>query len=188
MITNFIHQQFFTNLDICDQIIKYHNNNPKKRLGCTIGDDGREMISFSKKKSWDTELVKTTPEAKEYFIQLRPIIDEYIKKFPACNYYSPWDIFENVNIQHYVPGGGYYEWHTERGGALPPGSTRHLVFMTYLNDVNDGGETEFLHQEIKVKPQKGLTLIWPADWTYTHRGITSLTEDKYIVTGWFNFY
>jgi hypothetical protein len=60
--------------------------------------------------------------------------------------------------------------------------------MTYLNDVNDGGETHFYHQELKVQPRKGLTLIWPADWTYTHRGIASPTEDKYIVTGWYSYH
>jgi hypothetical protein len=60
--------------------------------------------------------------------------------------------------------------------------------MTYLNDVNDQGETEFYHQNIKIKPEKGLTLIWPADWTHTHRGITSPSENKFIVTGWYNFY
>jgi hypothetical protein len=59
--------------------------------------------------------------------------------------------------------------------------------MTYLNDVDEAGETEFLYQEIKFKPKKGLTLIWPADWTHTHRGIPSLSEEKYIITGWFNF-
>ena len=59
--------------------------------------------------------------------------------------------------------------------------------MTYLNDVTDGGETEFLHQGLKVQPQKGLTLIWPADWTHTHRGVASPTQEKAIVTGWFNY-
>ena len=60
--------------------------------------------------------------------------------------------------------------------------------MTYLNDVNDGGETEFIHQGMQIHPEKGKTLIWPADWTHTHRGIPSPTETKYIVTGWFNFF
>ena len=59
--------------------------------------------------------------------------------------------------------------------------------MTYLNDVENEGETEFYHQKIKVKPQKGLTLIWPADWTHTHRGIASKIDEKYIITGWFSF-
>ena len=59
--------------------------------------------------------------------------------------------------------------------------------MTYLNDVSDGGETEFFHQKLKVKPVKGKTVLWPTDFTHLHRGITSPTEDKYIATGWFNF-
>jgi hypothetical protein len=59
--------------------------------------------------------------------------------------------------------------------------------MTYLNDVTDGGETEFFYQKLKIKPEKGLTLIWPSDWPWTHRGIPSHTEDKYITTGWVHF-
>ena len=69
-----------------------------------------------------------------------------------------------------------------------PGVTRHLVFMTYLNDISDEGETEWKHQGLKVKPEKGLTVIWPADWTYTHKGIPSHSETKYIATGWYNFF
>jgi hypothetical protein len=56
-----------------------------------------------------------------------------------------------------------------------------------LNDVHDAGETEFLLQKVKAKPTKGLSLIWPSDWTHTHRGIVSPTEEKYIITGWFDF-
>ena len=59
--------------------------------------------------------------------------------------------------------------------------------MFYLNDVEDEGETEFYYQKLKVKPKKGLTLIWPADWTHTHRGIPSKTQEKYIATGWYSF-
>ena len=59
--------------------------------------------------------------------------------------------------------------------------------MTYLNDVSDHGETEWFHQKLKVKPKKGLTVIWPADWTFTHRGISSPTQRKIIVTGWFSY-
>ena len=59
--------------------------------------------------------------------------------------------------------------------------------MTYLNDITDDGETEFFHQKIKIKPEKGLTVIWPADWTFTHRGIPSNTQVKYITTGWMSF-
>ena len=59
--------------------------------------------------------------------------------------------------------------------------------MTYLNDVTDAGGTEFYHQKVTVTPVKGLTLVWPADWTFTHRGVPSPTQEKRIMTGWFNF-
>ena len=58
--------------------------------------------------------------------------------------------------------------------------------MTYLNDVEDGG-TEFYYQGLKTKAEKGLTLIWPSDFTHTHRGIISNTKEKYIATGWFSY-
>ena len=60
-------------------------------------------------------------------------------------------------------------------------------FLDGFNVAFFQGETEFLHQKIKAKPRKGLTLIWPADWTHVHRGIVSASEEKYIITGWFDF-
>ena len=104
-----------------------------------------------------------------------------------CNEYGAWSVIEPVNIQYYKPSQGYHAWHTERTTHKEPEGHRHLVFMTYLNDVNAKGETEFYHQKMKVKPRKGLTLIWPADWTHTHRGVTSHTQEKYIITGWLSY-
>ena len=98
-----------------------------------------------------------------------------------------WSIIESINVQKYIPGQWYKKWHCERGNPKIKNLTRFLVFMTYLNDVDDEGETEFLYQNIKVKPQKGKTLIWPVDWTHAHKGIPSRTQTKYIVTGWFSF-
>ena len=48
--------------------------------------------------------------------------------------------------------------------------------------------TEFQYQKLKVKPVKGKMVIWPTDFTHFHRGITSPTQDKYIATGWLNFF
>ena len=46
--------------------------------------------------------------------------------------------------------------------------------MTYLNDVadEDGGSTVFTHYGLEVQPQKGHTLIWPAEWTHAHKGVS----------------
>jgi hypothetical protein len=59
-----------------------------------------------------------------------------------------------------------------------------MAFTYYLNNVNDGGETEFLYLKKRVKPIEGRLLIWPASYTHTHRGNPPLSHSKYIVTGW----
>ena len=56
-----------------------------------------------------------------------------------------------------------------------------------MNTVNDGGETEWPIQGVKIKPEKGLTVFWPTDWTHMHKGIVSPTEHKYITSGWYEF-
>ena len=92
-----------------------------------------------------------------------------------------------MSVQHYKPGEGYYKWHMENDGHRHT-MYRHLVFMTYLNDVENGG-TEFLYfPDLNIQARKGLTLIWPAGWTHTHRGVVSNVDEKYITTGWFSFY
>mgnify|MGYP001263064284 FL=1 len=60
--------------------------------------------------------------------------------------------------------------------------------MTYLNSITEkGGETEFMYQNVKIKPEKGLTLIWPASWQHTHRGNRCQKQEKYIITGWYSY-
>ena len=59
--------------------------------------------------------------------------------------------------------------------------------MTYLNDVEDGGNTYFTHYDLKIKPEIGKTLIWPAEWTHAHCGEVLNSGVKYIITGWMHF-
>jgi len=120
-----------------------------------------------------------------YLAELDKCIKAYVEEFipkSVCEYLK-YDIPEPFNIQHYKKGQGFYQWHYERMANVETNWRRSLVFMTYLNDVEDGG-TEFLNQECEVRARKNLTLIWPADWTHTHRGVISQTKEKTIITGW----
>lgn len=93
----------------------------------------------------------------------------------------------SMKMQKTSPGGGYHVWHSEQGSG--PSSNRVLVYALYLNDLNvDGGETEFLYQKMRFKPEQNTMLFWPAAYTHTHRGNPVLGDtDKYIVTGWFYY-
>ena len=176
---NFIHESFLKDINFCDELIEYYKISPKYE-----GSIGRGVDKNIKDS---TDCILQGELLTKYCEHLQKIVNEYIEKFPFCNNYNPWVITEPPNIQKYEPNGGFKKWHTERTSDLNPQNTRHLVFMTYLNDVTDGGGTEFYHQKLITKAEKGKTLIWPTDWTYTHRGVVSPTQEKYIITGWFNY-
>lgn len=181
-LNNFIAGWYFTDHAICDKLITYHENSNKH-----VGKNSEYgIIDESIKKSLDCHLDDKSLFV-EYQTNLQLCVNEYIKKYDFSNDYAAWSITQYINLQQYLPGMGFYKWHAERTCSHPSEATRHLVFMTYLNDVVSGGETEFYYQKIKIQPKKGLTLIWPADWTFTHRGLTSTSETKYIATGWFNY-
>lgn len=90
----------------------------------------------------------------------------------------------DIKVQKTPPGGGYHMWHYE--SPLQEYAQRELVWMIYLNDMPDGeAETEFMYQRRRIKPTAGTVVIWPAGFTHTHKGNTVLTQDKYILTGWY---
>lgn len=191
---NFIHTEFLSDVLICDKVIKTFNDNFDKAGPGRVGYHNELIVDTEIKESYDLSINpkevytdKKYVDIKLYLDQLKQIANNYIQKFPYSNEYSPWGINDYINIQWYKPNGGFKKWHTERNCATLPHASRHLVWMTFLNDVDDGGETDFFHQRIKIPPKKGLTVLWPADWTYTHKGLVSPTQDKYIITGWYNF-
>ena len=193
--------------DICDNLIDFFEEYPMgdveyktKKYGTfrgtkTAGKASANGVPFIDKKIKVSTDLAVPHHAEDERIQnyqqaLGKILDEYETKYPwvskKCQEWgsAPWDFF---NIQKYEPGEGFYAWHSERCTMARRIITRYLVFMTYLNDVKDGGGTEWYHQKYQTQAVKGATVIWPPDWTFTHRGIVSPTETKYIATGWFNF-
>ena len=91
--------------------------------------------------------------------------------------------YTQLKIQKTYPTEGYHVWHVEHGSGYK-NEPRALVYSIYLNDVKEGGETEFLHQSVRVKPKKGRIVIWPASFVYLHRGNPPLSGEKYILTSW----
>lgn len=122
----------------------------------------------------------------EYMSQLWSVVELYKEKYPDCyRELNRWSL-SYPRIQRYEPGMYYKDLHCENDGRYPY-THRHLAYMTYLNDIEVGGGTEYPAQNLITKAEKGLTLIWPANWTHCHKGIVAPTETKYIVTGWCNF-
>jgi len=107
-------------------------------------------------------------------------------------YCDQYDVLRTIDIvgsdfkmQKTPPGGGYHVWHAEQGNNDM--ASRALVYMLYLNDIKQAGETEFLYQQLRIPPKENCMVIWPASFTHTHRGNTVHgNTSKYVITGWFN--
>ena len=187
-LNNFI-AGWYINKKVCTDLINYFKNSPKKRPG-VVGSPHNLHGTIDKKQKSSTDLTiwpsNQDKEVLNYNKEVSKVVNKYKKLYKYCNIQqASWGVVEGYNIQQYKPREGYFIKHCERTDIKS--SLRHLAFMTYLNTVNDGGETEFIYQKLKVKPEAGLTLLWGADWTFTHRGITSKTETKYITTGWYSY-
>jgi len=182
-MSNFIYQ-FNIDKDICNELINHHITSNKKGPGYLTGN----KIDKNIKDSIDLNVYPNSELTfvKNYYKELQKGIDQYYDLHFILKEKIGVHTKEPFVLQHYYPGGGFKAWHFERSDLEEPIISRTLVFMTYLNDVNDQGETEWYYQKLKIKPKKGLSVIWPADWTHTHRGIPSPTEEKYIATGWLN--
>lgn len=152
-------EEFNKNIDIVryDELRQYHRLN-SERLSQSLKD--------------------------EFEAQLLDCYDQYNSRWEWCDVSVKAELW-HYNVQKYEPGRGYRVWHIEDPGPEPDRPQRKLTWMTYLNDVQQGGETQFMYQSKAYIPRKGVTLIWPAGWTHPHRGQPAPKETKFIATGWF---
>lgn len=177
----------------CKRLIALFNDAHKRRAthagqtGAHVDTKRKDSTDLSSAKIPEPLRKKYATDLDDFFAKLHLALNRYVEDFsilrPPKTF--PLGVYD-FNIQRYYPGGqAYHAWHYE--SPYPQVAGRLLTWMTYLNTVNKGGETEFEHQQFKAKPQEGLTLIWPGSFTHTHRGLPASEEVKFIITGWFEF-
>jgi hypothetical protein len=115
-------------------------------------------------------------------------VDDYsIHLINKCNNSTLMDktlTDKGYQIQKYIKYDGFYKWHSDER-INNEKSARTITFLWYLNDVEEGGETYFYNG--KVKPEAGKLILFPATWTYNHKGNMPKSDDKYIITGWISY-
>jgi len=119
---------------------------------------------------------------KSFFANFDLALKKYVDSTSLNTLYQELK-YTHMKVQKTLPGQGYHIWHIEHG---PGEENRVLTYLIYLNEVEEGGETELLHQSVRVKPKTGRILIFPAGFPYVHRGNPPLKGNKYILTSWIN--
>lgn len=169
--------------EFCANVIQRFENHEQDQYQGRIGQMADQDNSI--KKSTDL-VVSGKPHwhdvDRALFKSLGLAIREFRNQFPYFN--GPFKDM-GYGLQRTAPG-EFYHWHID--GGSHDFSHRQLVAIWYLNDVDGpGGETEFLFQDIKVKPEAGKLLLFPPFWTHEHRGVTLDEGVKYIATTWVVF-
>ena len=179
--------------EICDRLVALHRTCDRKGLvkRGVVGKGQYRVINPEKKDSFDVSIDLLPPDLlneygiERYYTELQRCLQQYLEQHPLLKQVGIFRVTESPAIQHYRPGGGFKMPHFERAGYAT--TTRMLTWMTYLNDVKEGGGTHFVYQNHTFEARKGRTLLWPTDFTHTHVGVVAPAEHKYIITGWMNF-
>ena len=155
-------------------------------MGATYCEDQQFENSNAGRFDYAIDLMDMNPSMKDHPLEtlngtLQECFNEYVRVFGHLRTVPMYSCVQKVQMT--PPGGGYHVWHDENSHLEH--ANRCLVWMIYLNDDYEGGETEFLYYKKRVQPEKGKLLIWPAGMTHCHRGGLVLKGTKYIVTGWF---
>jgi len=170
----------------CNKAIKLYED--QNKFNNTINRIGFEEASILQKQ--DQQYFAAPNNIDVWWESLKPMMvnfdlawKHYTKNVGADDAYGVPFHFTDLKIQKTLPSEGYHVWHIEHGKGHS-NEPRAFVFSIYLNDVEEGGETEFLHFSKRVKPKTGRIVIWPAGFPYVHRGNPPLSGEKYILTSW----
>jgi hypothetical protein len=189
-IENFIgiYEEAFTK-EYCDSVIEYFNN--AEKAGLTI--NRQQQNNTPKLEKDDTQLYAHSEICLSNTINLITKFNavfwgeayrEYASNFTVLVDYAAHGN-SAFKVQKTEIGQGYHLWHAETANRND--CNRILAWTLYLNDVEEGGETEFLYYPKRVKPKAGTLVLWPAGLTHTHRGNPPISNTKYIITGWVHF-
>lgn len=185
-----VYDGYFSN-EFCDNIVAHFEHCDKQNNTYARGE------AESRKKDQALNLNPTTFSEISF---MRENVTGYTSEFNdkfwnACykDYLAQYSVLADYNkhtiytykVQRTEPAGGYHVWHCE--DAEIEYSRRVGVYIMYLNDVDEGGETEFLYLSKRVSPKKGRLIIFPPNYPWAHRGNPPLSGTKYILTGWTEF-
>lgn len=129
---------------------------------CTVGAEGTSMAHSM---------------LNQFYARALP---EYQTRFPVLR--NRQLSILDCKAQRTRAGGGFHGWHYENFDGTT--ADRILAYTLYLNDDFEGGETEFLYQNMRVKPVTARFSLFPCSFLHTHRGNPPMSGTKYILTGW----
>jgi|TARA_R100001530_G_C4294313_1_gene148836 predicted 2-oxoglutarate/Fe(II)-dependent dioxygenase YbiX len=173
----------------CEKIIK-HAENGEWKDSEVIGPDGTGVVNPEVRKSVQQNFPSYN-SPKEHSPILRyasKCLENYLETFPTANNFTSFAVNEDYNIIRYEEGEAYHALHSDFVSDFKsPLSHRHLSGVCFLNDVETGGELVFPQQDLEIKPEAGLLVIFPSGWTHAHQTLPVVGQNRYVFQLWWSF-
>lgn len=190
--------EFSLSKEVCIDLIEMFENEDRKYEGVTHGGLQKNI-----KDTKDFIIPENEPKWYNYYQlfhnELMHNLEKYLNKLNQNPSFK--NINQNTNkiykhledakmsysvfmMQRYLINEGRYVYHNDFSVDLKNKKNRVITYLWYLNDVEEGGETDFPDLNLKIKPKAGQLLFFPATWDFPHCGKMPISSNKYIVTGW----
>ena len=166
----------------CRQMIKIFDDAMVTEPVTAFKTNPHRDDAMARNDYWHVLDIYQPEQAAEINEYLTKAFQEYCDDYPILREENIYSIKQKM--QKTPVSGGFHKWHCDN--LSPTCSRRILTWMIYLNTVKEGGETEYLYQSERIKPEEGKICIAPADFLHTHRGNPPISNAKYVITGWFN--
>jgi len=152
-----------------------HRNHLQHR----IDDDDCRVTKLNLSHDW--------PEAQlDILDALIPQFEAYSSDLAIGPHQWPDDLtLENIWISRYNP---HVDECPEHVDVVDHGTARRfLSILIWLNDVRDGGETDFPLWRQALRPSAGSLLLFPPMWPWLHAGRTPRSGPKYVLTTFLHY-
>ena len=152
-----LHKEAFISKDHCQSLIDYFELNSEHHIEGVVGCNKKIDHSLKKCKELtffgkDYDL----PILQPLLTHLEQVCELYKKEHPFLDTLAKWTLDWAFKIQRYKEGEGYFVLHCENDGNCDGQTEKRMIaWMVYLNDVFDGGYTEFPVQGRKFQPRTG---------------------------------
>lgn len=158
------------------------------RLSRFHARSGRGVMTQLEESAWtELNVTRTSDASFEEFFREQALryLAIYNERVTLTLPIPPRNRMENLRIKRYsVDAGDKFQPHFD---ALDYCSNRYMVFLWYLNDVMEGGETEFCDLGLRIEARQGRLLMFPPYWMFQHAGLSPRSNDKYMISTYLLF-
>lgn len=188
--------------DVCEKLISHFEENLDAAVEGRVGGG---KLDTTMKSSKDMNMLSNLSriEYQNILSEIKKPLEKYVVKYvkkyamhreqedPNAINFAEENVWSRYIIDHaglhtkrYEPKKDFFNWHEDVGTGMINHFCREVVMQFYLNDVEEGGETCFMHQDLCVKPKAGTLVMFPAGFTAKHKGNPPISNNKYILNTW----